>query len=251
MNTKQLIASKKKSDMVDDPTIQLNQSKIVIQQYTDIKKCIVQFGFDNNGSMQLSLEIVENIMDEMRRDRKIRMVLNDENVEQYIKLDLNQMPPEDQQSEFERGVLLAKEQHREAFRQKMAILRLGYVFKMLKSIHGQQATMLNAETFKLKLIQLENRKQKSQYAVTRSLTQSKSQYNPGASMNDNPALMQAYKERQVQDPLLQELNSFIEVLRKAVVSEGVRQLKRINYIYQEYFEEFNMNQEKKQGQTPT
>ena len=55
------------------------------------------------------MEIVENIMDEMRRDRKIRMVLNDDNVEQYIKLDLNSMPPEDQQSEFEKGVLLAKE----------------------------------------------------------------------------------------------------------------------------------------------
>lgn len=152
--------------MVDDPSIQFNQSKMVIQQYTDIKKCVVQFGFDNNGSLQLSLEIVENIMDEMRRDRKIRMVLNDDNVEQYIKLDLTNMPPEDQQSEFEKGVLLSKDLHRDIFRQKMAILRLGYVYKMLKSIHGQQASMLNAESFKLKLIQLENRKQKNQYSIT-------------------------------------------------------------------------------------
>ena len=44
----------------------------------------------------MSMEIVENIMDEMRRDRKIRMVINDENLEEYIALDLENMPPADQ-----------------------------------------------------------------------------------------------------------------------------------------------------------
>ena len=82
------------------------------------------------------MEIVENIMDEMRRDRKIRMVINDENVEEYIEIDLDNMPPEDQQTEFEKGVIIAKEKHRESFRQKMAILRLGYVYKMLVAVHG-------------------------------------------------------------------------------------------------------------------
>lgn len=72
----------------------------------------MQFAFDNNGSKQLSLEIVENIMDEMRRDRKIRMVINDENVEEYIRLDLNNMPAEDQQTEYENGVLIARTKHR-------------------------------------------------------------------------------------------------------------------------------------------
>lgn len=79
-----------------DVQTQLENSSIVIQQYTDIKKCIVQFAFDNNGKKQLSMEIVENIMDEMRRDRKIRMVINDENVEEYIALDLENIPPVDQ-----------------------------------------------------------------------------------------------------------------------------------------------------------
>lgn len=74
-------------------------------------------------------------MDEMRRDRKIRMVLDDDNVEEYVALDLGNMPPEDQQTEFEKSVLIAKEKHRELFRQKMAIIRLGYVYQMLKNVH--------------------------------------------------------------------------------------------------------------------
>jgi len=44
----------------------------------------------------MSLEIIENIMDEIRRDRKVRMVLADENIEEYIKIDLNNMPPEEE-----------------------------------------------------------------------------------------------------------------------------------------------------------
>ena len=97
-------------------------------------------------------------MDEMRRDRKIRMVINDENVEEYIALDLGNMLPEDQQTEFMKGDVIAKEKHRENFRQKMAILRLGYVFLMLKAIYEGQASMLNAESYKMKFIQMQNRK---------------------------------------------------------------------------------------------
>jgi hypothetical protein len=36
----------------------------------------------------LSVDIIDNILDEMRRDRKIRMVLGDDNIEDYIRIDL-------------------------------------------------------------------------------------------------------------------------------------------------------------------
>lgn len=83
----------------------------------------------------------------------------------------------------------------------MAILRLGYVYKMLHAIHGHQASMLNAENFKMKLIKLENKKVKDQYSITQSMfaTQSKSQVickDKSSNLdNDNVALRQAQKER--------------------------------------------------------
>lgn len=82
------------------------------------------------------------------------------------------------------------------------------------------------------------------------MTHSKSQFNQDNNANDNPALMQALKERQVQDPILQDLNSYIEILRKSVVSEGTRQLKRITTLYQHYIDQSNAVL-KKVDQTPT
>jgi hypothetical protein len=55
-------------------------------------------------------------MDEMRRDRKIRMVLDDDNVEEYIALDLENLPPEEEQTEFMKNVVKTKEMHRDSFR---------------------------------------------------------------------------------------------------------------------------------------
>ena len=48
----------------------------------------MNFSFDNKGQKTLSVEIIENVMDELRRERKIKMVLADSGIEEYIKLDL-------------------------------------------------------------------------------------------------------------------------------------------------------------------
>lgn len=43
--------------------------------------------FVYKGKRTLSVAIVETLLDEMRKERKIRMVLGDEDIEDYIKLD--------------------------------------------------------------------------------------------------------------------------------------------------------------------
>lgn len=48
----------------------------------------MNFSFANSGHKTLAIEIIENVMDELRRERKIEMVLADDNIEEYIKLDL-------------------------------------------------------------------------------------------------------------------------------------------------------------------
>jgi hypothetical protein len=37
----------------------------------------------------LSIEIIDNCLDELRRERKIEMVLQDEQIEEYIKFDMS------------------------------------------------------------------------------------------------------------------------------------------------------------------
>lgn len=41
------------------------------------------------------MDVIESVMDELRRERKIRMVLADAEIEQYIKLDLSNLKEED------------------------------------------------------------------------------------------------------------------------------------------------------------
>ena len=90
------------------------------------------------------------------------MVLNDEDIEEYIKLDLAEMEniPEEEKSPYMQRVIQSKLEFRENMCQKVSILRLGYMFKVLRAIHPGKANMLSAEAFKVKVIKLESAKAK-------------------------------------------------------------------------------------------
>jgi len=46
-------------------------SKYEIKQFNDVKSILMNFSFDNVGQKTLCVEIIENVMDELRRERKI------------------------------------------------------------------------------------------------------------------------------------------------------------------------------------
>ena len=50
---------------------------------------LLNFSFNNKGHKTLCVDIIESVMDELRRERKIRMVLGDQSIEEYIQLDLS------------------------------------------------------------------------------------------------------------------------------------------------------------------
>lgn len=58
--------------------------------------------------LTICLELLVNIMQELRKDRKIRMTIADKNVEEYIMLNLEDLPPENEQSAFLKKVLKNK-----------------------------------------------------------------------------------------------------------------------------------------------
>jgi hypothetical protein len=49
---------------------------------------LLNLSFNDNGKKTLNVEIIEDVMDEIRRERKTSMVLADEDIEEYITLDL-------------------------------------------------------------------------------------------------------------------------------------------------------------------
>ena len=53
-----------------------------------MKKILMNFSFKDKGKCILSTEINWDVIDEMRKERKIVMVLRDLNVDEYIFLDM-------------------------------------------------------------------------------------------------------------------------------------------------------------------
>lgn len=111
------------------------------------------FSYVNDGKKIIVVDIVENVMDELRRERKIKMVLDDAEIEEYIKLDLVEaelMDPKDM-SYFLVKIMEEKKQFKLRLAQTVSILRLGYMFKMLQGVHSGKASMLGAEAFTKKV----------------------------------------------------------------------------------------------------
>jgi hypothetical protein len=51
----------------------------------------MNFAFKEKGKAILSTEINMDVLDEMRRERKIQMVIRDANVDEYIALDMTEI----------------------------------------------------------------------------------------------------------------------------------------------------------------
>jgi hypothetical protein len=98
-------------------------------------------------------------MDELRRERKIQMVLADADIEDYIKLDLSGDINENDEgvTPFMKKVLEEKRLFKYNLCQRVSILRLGYMFRVLKTVHPGKASMLSAEAFKVKVIKMESK----------------------------------------------------------------------------------------------
>jgi len=56
-----------------------------------VKKILGNFTFQQNEKQILHTEIISAVLDEIRRERKVKMVLSDDNVEQYVGLDMTEI----------------------------------------------------------------------------------------------------------------------------------------------------------------
>lgn len=48
----------------------------------------MNLSYNDNGKKTLNVEIIQDVLDEIRRERKTIMVLADDNIEEYVDLDL-------------------------------------------------------------------------------------------------------------------------------------------------------------------
>lgn len=165
-------------------------------------------------------------MDELRRERKIAMVLADSDIEEYIQLDLSHIESDEEMSLFKRRVLSEKRKFRADLCQKVSILRLGYMFKMLKAVHPGKASMLGAEAFKLKVIKMENKDDKRKaFDLGGMGNQSMISGDPLlASMQsvnmEAAAAKNDTKSMNIVDPLLKNINDFVQSVKGEILDIG-------------------------------
>lgn len=108
----------------------------------------------------MCIEVIENVMDELRRERKIEMVLADDNIEKYIELDFESIQSIEQimATPYLQRIFTDKQIFRDKMCQKISILKPLYIFRMLKKVFPDKASMLSAEAFKEKVTRIENKK---------------------------------------------------------------------------------------------
>ena len=73
----------------DEP--QYMQSKHQLDQFNQVKKILVNFAFKNRGKLILCTDIINDVMDEMRCERKILMVLQSKKVNEYINANMTEL----------------------------------------------------------------------------------------------------------------------------------------------------------------
>ena len=67
------------------------QSKHQLDQFNQVKKILVNFSFRNRGKLILCTDIINDVMDEMRCERKILMVLQSKKVNEYINANMTEL----------------------------------------------------------------------------------------------------------------------------------------------------------------
>ena len=90
-------------------------------------------------------------MQELRKDRKIRMTIADKQVEEYIMLNLEDLPPENERSPFLKKILQKKVDERRAMLIQISQLQLHQVMLMLRTTFGHKATMIKGSAFSAKV----------------------------------------------------------------------------------------------------
>lgn len=115
----------------------------------------MNFAFRDRGKRILAVEINQNVLDEMRRERKIVMVLQDKNVDEYIGMDITEIDINDKESWKNSSLevqltVMDKLDFRAEMAQKVSITRLDYMLKVIRAVLGK-GIITDPDAFKDKL----------------------------------------------------------------------------------------------------
>ena len=121
-----------------------------------------------------------NVLDEMRRKRKINMVLQDAGVDEYIAMDMTEinMYEKEQWQSLDPKVQFAimdKIEFREQLAQSISITKLDYMLKVIRKVFGK-GIISDPDAFKDKIRKMVRAERAAQQGLNRSKTGTSSYY---------------------------------------------------------------------------
>lgn len=163
------------------------------------------------------------------------MVLNDDEIEQYIEQDLAEAQKMDVKdlTPYLKKIIDEKEMFKAKLCQTVSILRLGYMFKVLQAVHPGKASMLGAEAFMYKAKKAErNNNKKNKFAIKAAGQKSmmSSIHSSGGGSQEN---ITAGKTTDLQEPMLVGIDTFIDELTVKMKDAALAKMKILENIFKE------------------
>lgn len=238
MKTQNIKNYKDKVKEVENQEHMQKKTRYEINQFNQVKSVLSNLSFTNKSQKTLCVEIVDNVMDELRRERKIRMVLADDGIEEYIKLDFRGAREEDENiSPFMRKALSGKREFKERMCQNFSILKLGYMLRVLRKVHGERATMLGADAFIIKLKKLEQQSILTRKQNFRNLKGGGPTAAAGFESQwksiDSVAMRNKEMINNISAPVLKDINSFVDDLKQHIMKIGIEKINYFNAIFEQ------------------
>lgn len=192
---------------------------------------LLNLSYNNNGEKTLCVDIVESVMDEIRRERKTSMVLADEEIEEYIKQDLAEaeaMKKEDL-TPFLRKIVLAKASFKKQLCLTVSILRLGYMYRVLQNVHPGKASMLGAEAFMYKVKKIERAANKKKtFDINQEGAKSALYNSSQGGSQDNINIGTGIGDtKNIENPMLQDIDKFVAGIKQKMLTTAVDKMKAV------------------------
>lgn len=195
MKTANLIESRKKQKIAQDSTSAYDKSFFMLHQFNQMKSIVANQSFVNNENQIVCADIVCDVLEEMRRERKMIMVIKNANsVKEYVLTDIQMYKPvtgyvshKDKANMFQimqdrleanlreqnlpaitQRIILQKEKFRNEFAQRLSIIKLKYIFEVIKK-NSDKYSILDPARFKEKKEILEQRESKNRKLATNKM----------------------------------------------------------------------------------
>lgn len=136
-----------------------------LQQFSEIKRILINYTFTDDERRILVAEIVAGILDEMRMERKIMLIIDDEDVDAYVEVDIGGVDLYDTEShkdfdEEKREIIARKAKFREEFSARAAATRLDYMIRIMTIIFGKATRINDPERYSDKVKKIERAERK-------------------------------------------------------------------------------------------